>query len=81
MWAFLRWNFKGSLKNAQFYACMVFLLSLSMMAGGCPEPWPGRVMMIGWAIFFIDLIIWAVRLRYDQYQYEKQRIVDRLSSK
>jgi len=78
---FLQWQFRDCYKSAQFYALVIFLLALFAKLGGCPDPWPFRIMIVGLAVSLIDSIVWFVRFQYRLYQIEQERIVRELSRK
>ena len=81
MLKFLQWQFEGWYKSAQFYALSIGLLALIAKLGGCPDPWPFRIMVAGLAVSLIDTIVWFVRFQYHLYKTEQDRIVRELSRK
>ena len=81
MWKFLQWQFKDCYKSAQFYAFGIVLLALIAKLGGCSEPWPFRIMVVGIVISLIDTVVWFVRFQYHLYKTEQDRIVRELSRK
>jgi hypothetical protein len=81
MLKFLQWQFEGCYKSAQFYAFGIVLLALIAKLGGCPGPWPFRILVVGLAVSLIDTVVWFVRFQYHLYQLEQDRIVRELSRK
>jgi hypothetical protein len=78
---FLQWQFEGCYKSAQLYAFGIVALALIAKLGGCPDPWPFRILVTGLAVSLIDTIVWFVRFQYHLYKTEQDRIVRELSRK
>ena len=81
MLKFLQWQFEGCYKSTQFYAFGIVLLALIAKLGGCPDPWPFRIMAVGIVISLIDTVVWFVKFQYHLYKTEQDRIVRELSRK
>ena len=78
---FLRWQFEGCYKSAQFWAFIIVMLALAAKLGACPDPWPFRIMVVGIAISLVDTVVWFVKFQYHLYKTEQDRIVRELSRK
>ena len=81
MLGFLRWQFSGCYKSAQFWAFATMLLALVAKLGGCPGNIPFYTLMTGLAVSLIDTVIWLVRWQIRLYELEQSRIVRELSKK
>ena len=78
---FLRWQFEGCYKSAQFWAFVLVMIALVAKLGSCPDPWPFRIMVVGIAISLIDTVVWFVKFQYHLYRTEQDRIARELSRK
>jgi hypothetical protein len=78
---FLRWQFRGCFKSAQFWAFVLVMVALVAKLSSCPDPWPFRIMAVGIAISLIDTLIWFVKFQYHLYRTEQDRIARELSRK
>ena len=81
MLGFLRWAFKDCYKSVQFYAFLTVLFSVVMQFGGCPDPWPFRVMLAGVFISLIDTAVMLINIQYQAYKFEQKQIAQELSRK
>lgn len=78
---FLQWQFKDCHKSAQFWAFILVMLALVAKLGGCPDPWPFRIMVVGIITSLVDTIVWFGRFQYHLYQTEQNRVARELSRK
>lgn len=81
MLGFVRWAFKDCYKSVQFYAFLVVLFSVIMQFGGCPDPWPFRVMLTGVIASLIDTAVMLISVQYQAYKFEQKQIARELSRK
>jgi len=81
MLGFVRWVFKDCYKQVQFWAFSIVMFSLVMQFGGCPAPWPWRVLLVGVAVSIIDTLVRLGMIQYDMYKREQDQIARELSRK
>ena len=81
MLGFVRWMFEGCYKQVQFWAFQIVFLSLIMQFGGCPDPWPWRVLLVGIAISLTDTLFKLGTIQYDMYKRERDAVARELGRK
>lgn len=75
---FLRWHFRGAFKSLSFYGLLTVFLSVAMTVGGCPAPWPMRVLVLGISMSLLDAAIAYYRFSRALYEMEQNRIMREL---
>lgn len=76
---YVKWQVHGALRTPSFYGFVLILLSVTMMLGGCPEPWPAMMSILGLAVVMFDLARVWYRISLADYRYQRDRVVQQLT--
>jgi hypothetical protein len=79
--SFLQWEFQGCTRSASFWGCLISMLGVVMMFGGCPQPYPIATVGAGLLITFGDIFYSLIRLRIKLYQLDQETVARRLGEK
>ena len=75
---FLQWEFAGCTRSVSFWGAVVVVIGLIMMAAGCPNPWPLTVIVVGFAMNFVDMLYAWIRFRVSMYKMEQESMARKL---
>ena len=76
--SFLQWEFRGCTRSLSFWGAIVVVLGIIMFAAGCPNPWPFSVIVVGFAMNFVDMIYCWFRFRVAMYKMDQESIAREL---
>jgi hypothetical protein len=52
-----------------------------MLAAGCPSPWPLTVIVVGFAMNFVDLVYAWIRFRVAMFNIDQAEVARKLQNK
>jgi hypothetical protein len=78
---FLRWQFQGWHKSLTLWYLVLAVLAFVAMATGCPQPWPGIMLITAAMMAVIDISISWFRFAYGVYQLQQDQLIRKLKSK
>ena len=81
MLGFLRWAFAGCYKQVQFWTLSLVLLAVVAQLGGCPDPIPWYMTLVGVTVSLLDLVVMVIKGQYYVYKFEQERVARELSRK
>jgi hypothetical protein len=76
--SFLRWEFAGCTRSLSFWGAVVVVIGLIMLAAGCPNPWPLTVIVVGFAMNFVDMLYAWIRFRVSMFKMEQESVARKL---
>jgi hypothetical protein len=76
--SFLQWEFRGCARSLSFWGAIVVVLGIIMLAAGCPSPWPLTVIVVGFAMNFVDLVYAWIRFRVAMYKIDQESVAREL---
>jgi hypothetical protein len=79
--SFLRWEFRGCARSLSFWGAVVVVIGLIMMAAGCPGPWPLTVIVVGFAMNFVDMVYAWIRFRVAMFKIDQESMARELQNK
>jgi hypothetical protein len=79
--SFLRWEFQGCTRSLSFWGAIVVVLGIIMFAAGCPSPWPFSVIVVGFAMNFVDMVYAWIRFRVAMFKIDQESVARELQNK
>ena len=79
--SFLRWEFQGCTRSLSFWGAIVVVLGIIMFAAGCPNPWPFSVIVVGFAMNFVDMVYAWIRFRVAMFKIDQESVARELQNK
>lgn len=79
--SFLRWEFRGCTQSLSFWGAIVVVLGIIMLAAGCPSPWPLTVIVVGFAMNFVDMMYAWIRFRVAMFNIDQAEVARKLQNK
>ena len=79
--SFLRWEFQGCTQSLSFWGAIVVVLGIIMFAAGCPNPWPFSVIVVGFAMNFVDMVYAWIRFRVAMFKIDQESVARELQNK
>ena len=78
---FLQWEFAGCTRSVSFWGAVVVVLGVIMLAAGCPSPWPLTVIVVGFAMNFVDMMYTWIRFRLAMFNIDQEEVARELQNK
>ena len=79
--SFLRCEFRGCTRSMSFWGAVVVVIGLIMLAAGCPNPWPLTVIVVGFAMNFVDMMYAWIRFRLAMFNIDQEEVARELQNK